>query len=49
MSVTAQQMALRSGLNTEVHRSQIVWETTTISQMFINPLQCSVYSLLLLL
>lgn len=35
-SVTAEQMALSSVLNTEVQRPQIVWETTPISQMLFS-------------
>lgn len=34
MSIIAEQMVLRSGLDTEVQRSQTVWETTAISQIF---------------
>lgn len=34
MPIIAEQMVLRSGLNTEVQRSQTVWETTAIGQIF---------------
>lgn len=35
------QMALRSGLNTDVQRYQTVWDTAAITQLFMHFFQCT--------